>query len=242
MMSILAWFKTEHSPRWEDMHTVMLPAFCLAFQQKGYTLLRILLIIHCLCACVESKRKCIRKGANLRIWPSLFPPSPSLLTLCCSFSLQQASSSLWSPRLQMVYTWYAFLTDITGKGFVYTLVVLKSIYLSLSFSSLRRTNTHKFSFIPKPEGNRYPVLICGDVTTVLRWMVHIRLSPNKSGKKKEKARDRRWGPRVTKKRKKHWEGGYEKMMKKTTREEENSFPLSASFSKIICQLHVKSSP
>lgn len=184
MMSILAWFKTEHSPRWEDMHTVMLPAFCLAFQQKGYTLLRILLIIHCLCACVEWKRKCIRKGANLRIWPSLFPPSPSLLTLCCSFSLQQASSSLWSPRLQMVYTWYAFLTDITGKGFVYTLVVLKSIYLSLSFSSLRRTNTHKFSFIPKPEGNRYPVLICGDVTTVLRWMVHIRLSPNKSGKKK----------------------------------------------------------
>lgn len=186
MMSILAWFKTEHSPRWEDMRTVMLTAFCLAFQQKGYTLLRILLIIHCLCACVESKRKCIRKGANLRIWPSLFPPSPSLLTLCCSFSLQQASSSLWSPRLQMVYTWYAFLTDITGKGFVYTLVVLKSIYLSLSFSSLRRTNTHKFSFIPKPEGNRYPVLICGDVTTVLRWMVHIRLSPNKSGQKKKR--------------------------------------------------------
>lgn len=156
MMSILAWFKTEHSPRWEDMHTVMLPAFCLAFQQKGYTLLRILLIIHCLCACVESKRKCIRKGANLRIWPSLFPPSPSLLTLCCSFSLQQASSSLWSPRLQMVYTWDAFLTDITGKGFVYTLVVLKK-YLSFPLIFFSPTYEHtQILFYPQARRKSIP--------------------------------------------------------------------------------------
>lgn len=170
----------------------------IKIQQSGYSLLRIFLITPrlcvCVCVCVNSKRKCIRKRANLSIWPSPFTVSPASLAL---LSVSNRPSLFWPCRLQMVYTWYAFLTDITGEVFLYTLDTFFS--RSLAFFTLTYKHTPVL-FYPQPGGNWYPVLTCVDVKAALRWMVHIRLSPNKSGKK-GRARDRSWSGQKEKKKK-----------------------------------------
>lgn len=81
----------------------------------------------------------------------------------------------------MVYTWYAFLTDITGEVFLYTLDTFLS--LSLVFFSLTYKHTPVL-FYPQPEGNWYPVLTCVDVKAAFRWMVHIKTQSKQIGEKR----------------------------------------------------------
>lgn len=132
------------------------------------------------------------KWANLSIWTCFFLLCPSPSTVCSSLlQQQQAESSLLQAAdgLHMI----CILDWHHGEEMCVRFCRVKHISPLLIFFSLMYTHTQVL-FHPQPGGNRTPVLNCDDFTTEVRWMVHIRCSPNKLGEK-ETARDRSRAPR-----------------------------------------------
>ena len=218
----------------EDMHTVL--ALSLLFSIPTKRLHSPEDTANCtlfMSVCALNQRgNTLGKEAKIRIGPSLFPPS--LLYHCLSSvwaaALVKLQVSQTADGLHMIciLDWHHMDGTwiwICLSCFLFNFLAQFS-FLSFPLKSLH-TQTKILSY-PEPGGNGYPMLIWDDVTTLLRWMVHIRLSLNKSGRKRG-ARERGTVPRVIIRRKKKDWGEDMKRWKKREKTEWKWFPALWSF-------------